>query len=161
MLLCATNSQSLEEQSIRFVQKVLGTGLGELGQHLFLGEVKEYSRFFLTDTCLFCKKSSTIILMSYRCFYSSKLSWQTTLLTRDDKALTSSFCLQNIQNYYKICSWRMQQKRFRGCIFPPKSTSICHLVENLLPFYCVLRLYTFNFVIIFHRKKSSINFYEL
>lgn len=119
---------------------------------MFLGEVKENSRFFLTDTCFFCQKSSTNILMSYWCFYSWKLSWQTTLVTRDDKALTSSFCLQDIQNCYKICSQRMQQKRFRGCIFPLKSTSICHLVKNSLLFYCVLRLYIFNFVIIFHRK---------
>jgi len=64
MLLCATNCPSLEEQSIPFAQKVLRMGLGELG-YLFLGEVKEKSRFFLTDTCLFCQKSSTNILMSY------------------------------------------------------------------------------------------------
>lgn len=160
MLLCATNSQSLEERSIRFAQKVLGTGLGEPG-YAFLGEVTENSRFFLTGTRLFCQKSSTNILMSYWCFYSWKLSWQTTLLTRDDKALTSSFCLQNTQNCYKICSQRMQQKRFEGCTSALKSTSICHLVKSPLPFYCLLRPYTFNFVIVFLRKKSSINFYKL
>lgn len=70
-------------------------------------------RFFLTDTCLFCQKETTNILMSYWCFYSWKLSWQTTLLTRDDKALTCCLCLQNIENYCKSWSdWmRLQRKR--------------------------------------------------
>lgn len=59
MLLHATNSQSLEEQSLRFALKDLGTGLGELG-YMFLGEVKENSTFFLTDTCLFVRKAQQI-----------------------------------------------------------------------------------------------------
>lgn len=64
MLLHATNSQSLEEMSLHCAQKVLVTGLGELG-YMFLREVKENSTFFLTDSFLFCQKSSTNTLMSY------------------------------------------------------------------------------------------------
>lgn len=115
MLLHATNSQSLEEMSLHCAQKVLVTGLGELG-YMFLREVKENSTFFLTDTFLFCQKSSTNTLMSYWCLYSWKLSWQTTLLTRDDKALTWNFCLQNIQNCYNICSCRMQKQKDSGAV---------------------------------------------
>lgn len=59
VLLCSTNSQSLEEQRICFAQKALGTGLRELG-YMFLGEVKENSRFFLTDNCFFLRKAQQI-----------------------------------------------------------------------------------------------------
>lgn len=66
------------------------------------------------------QKNPMNILMGYWCFYSWKLSRQTTLLTRDDKALTSSFCLHNIQNCFKICSQRMPQKNIQDLYFPTK-----------------------------------------
>lgn len=59
VLLCATNSHSREEQRICFAQKVLEIGLGELG-YMFLGEVKENSKFFLTDNCFFFRKAQQI-----------------------------------------------------------------------------------------------------
>lgn len=59
MLLCAANSQDLEEQCICFAQKVLWLGLGELG-YMFLGEVMENSRFSLTGNCFFFRKAQQI-----------------------------------------------------------------------------------------------------
>lgn len=59
MLLSATNSQSLEELCACSAQKVLGIGLRELG-YMFLGEVKENSRFFLTDNCFFFRKAQQV-----------------------------------------------------------------------------------------------------
>lgn len=114
----ATHRQSQEEPSVRFAQKVLGTGLGEIG-YVFLGEVKENSKFFLTHSFLFCQKSSTNILMSSWWFYHRKYSWKDNLLARDEQGSDIKFLSSGcIQNSYKICSQRMQKTKIGELHFP-------------------------------------------
>lgn len=151
VLLWATNNQSLEEQCTCLAQKVLGFGLGELG-YTFLWEVKENSRFFFRDNCFFFRKAQQIF-------------WRATDASIVENSPDKPLCWPemtrqvSVFRIYRIViksAHRGRHKKFRNCIFSPKSTSIWHLVGNPLPFYYTLKLLNFNFVIYFFFTRKSL-----
>lgn len=154
MLLHGTNSQSLEERSVRFALKGLGTGLGELG-YMLLGEVKENSTFFLTDTCLFVRKAQQIFW------------WVTDAFRVENSPDKLLYWPEMTRPWHQVSVFRIYRivikSVHKGChkkerlYFPTEININSSLVEKPLPFYCFKPL---NFLIISHRKKSFMNFYK-
>lgn len=157
VLLCATNSQSLEEKFL-FCTETLGNWPWATGLQVPWGSQGKLQIFLDRELLLFRKTQWIFWWVTDASIVENSpdkpLCWPE--MTRPWHQV-SVFIIYRIvlKSVHRGC----HKKTFRICIFPPKSTSICHLVENPLPFCYVLRFLSFNFVnFLIHRKKSPMNF---
>lgn len=126
ILLDVTHNKSLQESIQLFCTRGFWSLQLFKAASRFLGEGDDGKPgFFLTDTCLFCQKETTNILMSCWCFYHWKLSWQTSSPDQRWQGLDTLPSPQNIQNCHRLAKLKGERWRQQHCQKPTvKSTAM-------------------------------------